>query len=49
MVMACVNDDQPDNGPSGISEKFSEWMWERWRDVDATWERPGFRWYHEQS
>lgn len=42
--LVCFNDDQPDNAPDGVQERFGEWMEERWRDVDAKWEKEGVQW-----
>ena len=39
VALACFNDDQPDDGPEGVSERFGEWMQERWGHVHAPWEK----------
>ena len=42
--MACINDDQPDQGARGAKQAFSRWMQSRWWEVEAPWERAGIEW-----
>lgn len=43
-ALVCFNDDQPDDAPDGVRERFGGWMEGKWSHVDAKWEKEGIPW-----
>ena len=48
IAMACINDDQPDDGHGETAALFTNWLLDRWGGVDAPWEEEG-RWTPVES